>query len=159
MEAKVPPAALRTRSSTSRCELPNSTVTSLEGGLLWSTDLRLGPATTFGGHKTRQIAVAKGPIYINPFVEPSAMGDIGVTRTVGRVLGGGRMTEPLKLELVLDSESHARARSVVAAINGRFPQGAARLARPPAAAEVNPAARLRRRVEAEHRDHGAERVP
>jgi hypothetical protein len=33
------------------------------------------------------------------------------------------VTDPLKLELVLDSDSHARARSVVASINARFPRG------------------------------------
>jgi hypothetical protein len=124
VEAKVPPGAPEGATfDVSVRALPNSTVTSLEGGILWSTDLRIGPATTFGGIKTRQVAVAKGPIYVNPFTEPSAGGDIGVTRTAGRVLGGGRMTEPLKLELVLDSDSHARARSVAAAINGRFPRG------------------------------------
>lgn len=123
VEAKVPPGApedavfdvlVRT--------LPGSSVTSLEGGTLWSTDLRLGPPTTFGGYKTRRLAVARGPIYINPFAEPGGGGDIGITRTVGRVLGGGRMVEPLKLELVMDTDSHSRARTMVAAINGRFPR-------------------------------------
>lgn len=104
--------------------LPGSTVTSIEGGTLWSTDLRLGPATTFGGYKTRKIAEAKGPIYVNPFTEPAFGGpsEATVTRTSGRVLGGGRVTEPLKMELVLDTDSHARARSVVAAINSTFPR-------------------------------------
>ena len=104
--------------------LPGSTVTSLEGGTLWSTDLRLGAATTFGGYKTRRIAEARGPIYVNPFTEPAAGGpsEAVVTRTNGRVLSGGKVTEPLKLELVLDTDSHARARSVVSSINARFPR-------------------------------------
>lgn len=104
--------------------LPGSTVTSLEGGTLWTTDLRLGPATTFGGYKTRKLAEARGPIYVNPFTEPAAGGpsEAVITRTSGRVLGGGRVTEPLKLELVLDTDSHSRARSVVAAINASFPR-------------------------------------
>lgn len=123
VEARVPPGAPEDATfDVAVRTLPGSSVTSLEGGMLWSTDLRLGPPTTFGGYKTRRLAVAKGPIYLNPFAEPSSGGEIGMTRTVGRVLGGGRMIEPLKLELVLDSDSHSRARTMVAAINGRFPR-------------------------------------
>lgn len=123
VEAKVPPGAPEDAAFDVMVRtLPGSSVTSLEGGVLWSTDLRLGPPTTFGGYKTRRLAVAAGPIYINPFAEPGSGGDMGVTRTVGRVLDGGRMVEPLKLELVLDTDSHSRARTMVAAINGRFPR-------------------------------------
>lgn len=106
--------------------LPGSGVTSLEGGTLWTTDLRLGQATTFGGFKTRRIAEARGPVFINPFAEPGAegTGQAAVMRTAGRVLGGGRVTAPLQMELSLDNASHARARSVVGAINSRFPRGA-----------------------------------
>lgn len=124
VEAQVPPGAPEGATfDVSVRTIPGSSVTSLEGGTLWSTDLRLGPATTFGGYKTRKIAVARGPIFINPFTEAGNPDDTGVTRTVGRVLGGAEVTDPLKLELVLDSDSHARARSVVAAVNGRFPRG------------------------------------
>jgi hypothetical protein len=37
------------------------------------------------------------------------------------VIGGGRVTDPLAMEVVLDNPSHARASSLVAAINTRFP--------------------------------------
>lgn len=128
VEAQVPPGAPEGATfDVSVRTIPGSSVTSLEGGTLWSTDLRLGPATTFGGYKTRRIAVARGPIFINPFSESGSPDDTGVSRTVGRVLGGAEITDPLKLELVLDSDSHARARSVVAAINGRFPRGTGEL--------------------------------
>lgn len=96
--------------------------TSLEGGTLWTADLRLGSPTVFGGVQTKAIAKARGPVFINPFSERGEEA-IGVTRTVGRVLGGGWVSDPFDLELVLDSNSHARARAVVSAINGRFPQG------------------------------------
>lgn len=52
--------------------LPGSSVTSLEGGTLWTTDLRLGPVTPFGAMRTRNIASARGPLFINPFAEPGA---------------------------------------------------------------------------------------
>jgi len=67
------------------------------------------------------IAHASGPIFINPFVDPAA-GASAVTATTGRLLAGGRVVEPLDLVLILDNPSHARARSVTAAINARFPQ-------------------------------------
>lgn len=103
--------------------LPNSGVTSLEGGILWTTPLRIGPATTMTGVKTRNIAEARGPIFINPFVEPGAAERDGVNRSTGRILNGGLVTQPLKIDMVLDNESHSRARAIVSAINTRFPQG------------------------------------
>lgn len=108
--------------------LPGSSVSSLEGGQLWTTEMRLGPASPFGATRPRKLAEAKGPLFINPFADKSgaeaAKGeDDGVTRTVGRIIGGGRVTDPLSMELVLDSASHARASSIVAAVNTRFPPG------------------------------------
>ncbi len=118
--------------------LPGSSVTSLEGGQLWSTEMRLGPASPFGSMRSRKLAEAGGPVFLNPFaLRDSATGpsakatpnasestaDDGVTRTVGRVMDGGRVTDPLVLELLLDSPSHARASSIVAAVNTAFPNG------------------------------------
>lgn len=111
--------------------LPGSSVTSLEGGRLWTTDLRIGPAAVFGAKKTRKLAQAEGDLYINPFSDTlgGASADtvtdspLALTRTAGRVLGGGLVTDPLKLEVVLDEPSHSRARTMVSAINTRFPQG------------------------------------
>lgn len=90
---------------------------SLEGGTLWTTELQLGPAAPVGGIQTRKIATAHGPIFVNPFAEP---GSSTVTHREGRILGGGVITAPLDLELVLDNESHSRARAITEAINNRF---------------------------------------
>jgi flagellar basal body P-ring protein FlgI len=97
--------------------------TSLEGGTLWTCDLRLGPPAVFGAVQARPIARARGPIFINPFSEERPSGPDGVTRQVGRVLAGGTVTQPFSIELTLDSNSHARARAIVSAINSRFPKG------------------------------------
>jgi flagellar basal body P-ring protein FlgI len=104
--------------------LPGSSVTSLEGGRLWTTDLRIGPAAVFGAVKSRRIAQASGPIFINPFGQPSVgpSGELQVTRTSGRILAGGHVTDPLQIEMALDNDSFARARSIVATINSRFPR-------------------------------------
>jgi len=113
--------------------LNSSSTTSLEGGVLWTTELRLGPATGFGGAKSRLVGEARGPIFINPFVDPAQEKTV-VSRRQGRILDGGRVTGSLELMLVLDDPSHARARSIASAINTRFPVGAD---------DLNPAARGR----------------
>lgn len=96
--------------------------TSLEGGTLWTTDLRLGEPTTFGGYQTLRLAMANGDIFVNPFVDPLTA-VTGPGQAVGRVLAGGIVDSPLKLELALDNESAGRTRSIVSAINSRFPSG------------------------------------
>ena len=96
--------------------------TSLEGGKLWTTELRIGPPTYFGGGQTKRLATARGDVFINPFAEPGQEA-VGVTHTIGRVLAGGIVTEPFKLELLLDNASSARARRIVSTINSRFPEG------------------------------------
>jgi hypothetical protein len=95
--------------------------TSLEGGKLWSTDLRIGPAALFGAVTAQRLAVARGPVFINPFAEPGKLDD-GVTRTVGRVLEGGQVTEPFEIAVVTDAPGFARARAITSAINTRFPE-------------------------------------
>ena len=96
--------------------------TSLEGGTLWTTDLRLGEPTTFGGYQTMRLASARGDLFVNAFVDPGVT-TTGPGQAIGRVLNGGVVESPLKLELALDNESAARARSIVSAINSRFPSG------------------------------------
>lgn len=103
--------------------LPGSTVTSLQGGTLWTTEMRLGPATTYGQTRTRRMADARGPVLVNPFAGTGADAGAADSRTVGRVLGGGLVTDGLKMELVLDNESWSRASAIQSAINNRFPQG------------------------------------
>jgi hypothetical protein len=125
VEARVPPGAPEgTPFDVFVRKLPGSSVTSLEGGRLWTTEMRIGPAAVFGAVKTRKIGEARGPIFINPFSEPSvaANGEVQITRTSGRILGGGKVTSPLQIEMVLDNDSFARARSVVGTINSRFPR-------------------------------------
>lgn len=99
--------------------LPGSAISSLEGGSLWTTDLRLGPVTPFGSMRTRKVAEARGPLFINPYSDPGASGS--GRKDIGRVLSGGVVTDPLSLDIALDNPSHPRAASIQAAINSRFP--------------------------------------
>lgn len=125
VEARIPPGAPEgTPYDVFVRTLPGSGVTSLEGGRLWTTEMRIGPAAVFGAVKTRKIGEARGPIFINPFSAPAigADGEVQITRTSGRILAGGRVTTPLQIEMVLDNDSFARARSIVGTINSRFPR-------------------------------------
>lgn len=145
--------------------LPGSSVTSLEGGTLWTTELRIGPAAVFGAVKTRKIAEARGPVFINPFSDsgPDSSGgaEISVTRTRGRVLNGGLVTDPLMIEMVLDNDSHTRARSIVQAINSKFPreagdEGATARGRGRSGAEATAVQSIALRVPSAYREKPAE---
>jgi len=114
--ASIPPGA--PQGSTFDVYVQAVNATSLEGGTLWTTELRLGLANTFGQVQPQKLAESRGPVFVNPFIDPTKM-----TRTSGRVLNGGLVTSPFKVEIRLDNESHAVARSMVSSINSRFPEG------------------------------------
>lgn len=96
--------------------------TSLDGGTLWTTDLRLGPPSVFGGVQARRIATATGDVFVNPFAEPGQE-SAGVSGTRGRVLSGGQVVDPLEMTILLDNASLTRARQMVSALNSRFREG------------------------------------
>jgi hypothetical protein len=100
----------------------NSPEVSLEGGTLWTTELQVGRPGTVGGFQTRRLASAYGPIFVNPFADPSTRAE--VTRRDGRILAGGIIVNPVDLQLVLDNESYSRSRQMTDAINRRFTPGA-----------------------------------
>jgi len=120
VQAAIPPGAPANATFDVYVQALNAS--SLEGGTLWTTDLRLGQANAFGGVQARRIAVAKGPIFINPF-EKQEEGAPSPARVSGRILAGGRVANPLAIEMVLMNPSFARARAMVSAINSRFPAG------------------------------------
>lgn len=118
VQAAVPPGAREGESFDLYVRAINAT--SLEGGRLWSTELRIGPPSAFGDLQARVLGKARGPIFLNPFAEPGGRND-GVTRDVGRILDGGSVTFPTKVEIILNNPSHLRARQIVSAINTAFP--------------------------------------
>jgi len=114
VQAAIPPGApVGTRFDVS-IEALNAS--SLEGGRLWTTELRIGPPAPLGGYTTKRLANAAGEVFQNPFRQPGS-NDI----LAARVMDGGIVTEPLELILQLDSPSHSRARQMASAINSRFP--------------------------------------
>jgi len=94
--------------------------TSLEGGKLWTTELRIGPPSTFNDKQAHILGNAKGPIFLNPFAEPG-IETAGVSRNIGRILDGGFVTAGTEIQIILDNPSHQRVRQMVSAINSAFP--------------------------------------
>lgn len=99
---------------------PSSGTTSLEGGRLYTTELRPGPLMT--GKQTGLLAFARGDVFANPFAEPGAIGRDTVNRTIGRVMNGGVSTKDLPIKLRLATPSHARAETIQMAVNSLFPR-------------------------------------
>ena len=99
--------------------LPNTGTTSLEGGWLYSCDLRVfgGPAS--GGARSKIMARAAGPVFINPFEKRDYQGTTMLHRS-GFVLGGGSGTVDRPLSLVLYQGSYEIARAIEQKINTAF---------------------------------------
>lgn len=122
VEGIIPPGATKdTKFDLRVAALPGTDVTSLEGGRLYSTDLRPGPLL-IGSRQARILAQGKGNIFINPFVEPGATSKDAVNRLVGRILDGGKVASDIPLKLKLATSSHSRSRTIQSAINSTFPR-------------------------------------
>jgi hypothetical protein len=122
VEGVVPPGSTTdTKFDLRVSALPGTDVTSLEGGRLYTCDLRPGPLLV-GSRQAKIIAEGKGNLFINPFVEPGATQKDAVNRLVGRILDGGRVTDDLRIKLKLATSSHTRARTIQGAINSSFPR-------------------------------------
>ena len=100
---------------------PSSATTSLEGGYLLPTFLRLGQLTT-GKSQAREVATADGDLFINPFAQPGSISSDSVRRTAGRILEGGEVLNNMPLRLILIEPSHTRAAMIQTAINRVFPE-------------------------------------
>jgi hypothetical protein len=100
---------------------PSSATTSLEGGFLIPTFLRLGQLRT-GKTQAREVATASGNVFINPFAEPDAIGRDSIKRTAGRILEGGEVLHNIPMRLLLIEPSHTRTAMIQTAINRVFPE-------------------------------------
>ncbi len=122
VEGVIPPGAPKDQDFDVRVfAVPGSGSTSLEGGKLWTTELRPGPLVT-GNRQAKPLAEANGPIFINPFVEPKALQKDGINRLSGRILEGGTVLQDMVIRLRMAQTSHTRAKSIESAINSTFPR-------------------------------------
>lgn len=104
---------------------PTTGTTSLEGGILYTTEMRPSVGgrilPSADGREAAALAVASGPIIINPFVEPGTAEE-RIGATIGRILDGGEVTKSIPIKLQLARPSHAQAGIIERAINTRFPR-------------------------------------
>ncbi|MSR68885.1 MAG: hypothetical protein EXS17_00845 [Phycisphaerales bacterium] len=122
VEALIPAGAPRSTKFDIRVyAAPGTATTSLEGGSLWTTDLRPG-VLLVGSKEAQMLAQAKGPIVINPFSDGSQATSSTINRLSGRVLNGGTSTKELPIKLVMATPSHSRARLIASAINSNYPR-------------------------------------
>jgi hypothetical protein len=122
VEGIIPPGAVEgTKFDVRLYAAPGTSTTSLEGGRLWTTELRPGILST-GAQQSFPIAEAGGPVFINPFSTAVAIGADAVDRLSGRILDGGTVLKDRPLKLRLATPSHNRTRTIQAAINGLFPR-------------------------------------
>lgn len=99
--------------------LAQTQTTSLAGGTLWTTELAIdgaNPAMRF----SRPLAEANGPIYLNPFDDRTDAQDSQEQLRSGVVIAGGSVTQPRRLDLVLNQPSWIRSRAIADRINERF---------------------------------------
>ncbi len=105
--------------------LPGTSTTSLEGGKLWTTDLRIQPAGAQADQVLDPLAEGRGDVFINPFADAVTTSDGGTGTSVdklnGRILNGGTLTKNMKLYLHLRTPNYSRSRAISDAINSRFP--------------------------------------
>ncbi len=122
VEGVIAPGSIRgTKFDLRVSALPGSDVTSLEGGRLYTTEMRPGPLL-IGSKQAQILAQGKGNVFINPFVEVGATNVDAVNRLVGRILDGGEVSKDLPLKLRLATSSHTRARTIQSAICSTFPR-------------------------------------
>ncbi len=128
VEGVIPPAAVEgSRFDVRIYADPRTGTTSLEGGRLYTTELlpalagqQLLPPT--GSRQAFALARARGPIFVNPFAEPGAVGRDTVNRTTARILNGGVVIKDIPVKLRLATPSHSQASRLQSSINAHFPQ-------------------------------------
>ncbi|UCD75584.1 MAG: flagellar basal body P-ring protein FlgI [Phycisphaerales bacterium] len=99
---------------------PRTGTTSLEGGRLYTCELRPGLPQT-GSRQASPLAEAGGPIFANPFTDPGT-DSTAVNRTVGRILNGGEVLEDMPVKLRLFDPSHSGSSHLQNTINAKFPE-------------------------------------
>ncbi len=99
--------------------LPNTGTTSLEGGRLYTCDLKVFAGPLDQTVTSRVLAKGAGPVFINPFEKKKYRGAVLLRRN-GFVLDGGMSSEDRRISLILSQPSYATARTIEQKINSLF---------------------------------------
>lgn len=117
----IPPGAPKgTRFDVIVSALQGTQTSSLDGGSVMGTDLMTYAVGGGRAVESRPLAVARGDVFVNPFVDP-ADPDQAVELREGRLLGGAVVENPSPLRLILIRPDHATAKNIRDRINERFP--------------------------------------
>jgi len=101
--------------------LPQTQTRSIEGGVLMLTELRRAlQGFSPPGKGSKVWALAAGPIFVNPFIDPTDPAEVAKLRT-GRVIRGGRVKRDRLISLQLRESNYARCALIQRRINERFP--------------------------------------
>ncbi len=92
---------------------------SLVGGRLFLCNLKQYAETPSGLIGGKTLATASGPVFVSPFTEDGKPARKVDLRT-GWVLGGGVVSEPRRIRLVLDDPSYSMAQRIVSRVNSRY---------------------------------------
>ncbi|MHC4981615.1 MAG: flagellar basal body P-ring protein FlgI [Planctomycetota bacterium] len=94
---------------------------SLAGGVLWPADLHVSLAgVAVPGGPTRRWAAANGPIFVNPFIDPTDSSQ-APKLCQGRIVGGGKVTRARPIRLQLLEPDYSMSQLIQRRINQRFP--------------------------------------
>ena len=121
VSGRIPPAApVGTRFDVTVEALPGTQTTSLEGGILMSTELYVSMTSSKGTPiKSKDWAIASGAIFVNPFINRSNLNEL-VKLRIGRIPNGGVVTRSRPVKLELRRPDYRMASLIQQRINQRF---------------------------------------
>lgn len=131
VQGLIPPGAGKGEPFDLWIESTVSSVTSLSGGRLYTTDMQPGPPARDPGKYLGRVAAGSGTVYMDPFDKDGWEKGAahGVTweqfQRQAIILGGGKVVEARPLYLTLNQPSYSVASQIVNAITTRFPQSRA----------------------------------
>lgn len=119
---RVPPGSPRGTRFDVVVEALGNQTRSLEGGVLIPTEMRVFDVSAAGTGIVagRTLAMARGPVFTNPFVPQDAATHRNLRR--GTVLGGGRTVIERDFRVLLEEPSYSMARRIERSLNERFGQ-------------------------------------
>lgn len=120
VEGTIPPGApAGTRFDVVVTALPQTQTRSLDGGVLMPIELSmaLGGGSLVQGAKV--LARASGPVFVNPFLDPTKPAESAKFRT-GRILNGAVVTEDRPIRLILRQPDYGRCSLIERRIRERF---------------------------------------
>ncbi len=120
VDAVIPPGVPRgTKIDVLISALPRTQTQSLQGGVLLPLNLTWDPTGDISTRDLKTLAVAKGTIFVNPFLNPDNNND-KIKLREGRILNGAVVETDMKLRLQLIKPDYHTASLIQRRINYRF---------------------------------------